>query len=250
MSSAQAQINGLHSNPRVFNDFSTSTLTINNSNSNPGSVTIDDRNLVDDAQGGNFANRHDVLVSTDAGASNAAFPITQGFSFSTTVTLTDGANAPRKEAGIRINSPVTGDVLLLVNSDAGEIVAFGGGAPFHIFGSNGSSNGYTPGTPITLGIRYDPPGLAGANGLITYTANYPTTGLNASSSAFFSNLEGGPVNYSFGVYTQVSPANGADFDHVVYNSMTATLVPEPASICMLCFGGLALLSRRGAKKTA
>ncbi len=34
----------------------------------------------------------------------------------------------------------------------GEIVAFGGGAPFYIFGNNGGGNGYTPGTTILMGI--------------------------------------------------------------------------------------------------
>ena len=111
----------------VFNDFPTSTLTFTNPGTNPGTVVIDDRNLVN-AGGGGFANRHDVLVSLDGNATNANFPISQGFTISTTLTLADGSNSPRKEAGIRINSSVTGDALFIVNSDAGEIVAFGGGA--------------------------------------------------------------------------------------------------------------------------
>src|SRR4051812_35551610 len=64
------------SNPRVFNDFPTSTLTFTNPGTNPGTVVIDDRNLVN-AGGGGFANRHDALVSLDGGATNASFPITQ-----------------------------------------------------------------------------------------------------------------------------------------------------------------------------
>ncbi len=158
-SPALAQINGLFENPRVFNDFSTSLLTITNSNSIPGNVTIDDRRLVDDGMGGNFANRHDILLSSDNGASANVFAITEPFEISVDVNLSVGNNAPRKEAGIRVNSPVTGDALFLVNSDAGEIVAFGG--PFFSFGSNGTGNGYTPGTEITLGMRYVP-GTPGA----------------------------------------------------------------------------------------
>jgi len=50
-----------------------------------------------------------------------------------------------------MNSPI-GDMLFIVNSDAGEIVAFGG--PFYLFGNNGGGNGYTPGTPILMGIEY------------------------------------------------------------------------------------------------
>src|SRR5438874_4891160 len=103
MSSVQAQVNGLHSDPRVFNDFSTSTLTITNSNSNPGNVTIDDRNWVNDGVGQNNVNRHDVRASTDAGASDAVRNPSKGYTISTTLTLSAHSNSPRKEAGIRFN---------------------------------------------------------------------------------------------------------------------------------------------------
>src|SRR5439155_5739858 len=143
------------------------------------------------------------------------------------------------------NSGVSGDGLFLVNSDAGEIVAFGGGAPFHLFGNNGGGNGYVPGTPITLTERYDPPGIVNpAKGQITYTVNYPTRGINTSFSGLFDNLEGGPVNYSFGVYAQVSPANGADFITAAFNPLSAGLVPEPVSLGLISMGALALVARR------
>lgn len=91
-----------------------------------------------------------MLASSDGGLTAHTFNIDDSFTFTTTLTLSDGFNSPRKEAGIRISSPITGDMLFLVNSDAGEIVTFGG--PFHLFGNNGGGNGYTPGTPILLGI--------------------------------------------------------------------------------------------------
>ena len=78
-----------------------------------------------------------MLLSSDAGASANVFSIDDTFTFKAEVTMRVGANSPRKEAGLRLNSPVTGDVLFLLNSDAGEIVAFGGGAPFALFGNNG-----------------------------------------------------------------------------------------------------------------
>src|SRR5256885_2077622 len=111
IASAQAAVNGFHSNPRVFNDFSTSALTIVNPGTNPDTASIDDRLLADDGVGGSFANRHDILASSDGGATNATFFTGQGFTVSTTLTLTDGVNSPRKEAGLRVNNGATGDVL-------------------------------------------------------------------------------------------------------------------------------------------
>src|SRR4029078_12808893 len=102
-------------NPRVFNDYPNSTLTYNTSNSNPGTAFIDDRNLVNTTGGG--ANRHDILLSADNGATAYTFNPNQQWQISTTFTLTDGADSPRKEVGLRLNDPVTGDVLFIVNSD-------------------------------------------------------------------------------------------------------------------------------------
>ena len=243
--SVWGQINGFHSNPRVFNDFSTSTLVIVNPGTNPDVASINDSNMT----GTGFANRHDILASSDGGASNFTFNTGQGFKITTTFTLTDGSNAPRKEAGIRINGGSgTGDVQLIVNSDAGEIVTFGG--PFHSFGSNATSNGYTPGTPITLSMEYDPPGLVDpTKGLLTVGVNYPTLGLNQTFSGLFSNIEGGPGNGStFGVYGQVSPANAADFMNISFANIQASLVPEPASIGMISLGLVSLLARRRAAR--
>jgi hypothetical protein len=134
----------------VFNDHPGSTLTITPAspiNANPATVTIRDEFT------GAFdgANRHDVIASIDGGATAHIHSIDDSFLFPTRLTLTDGFNSPRKEAGIRMNSPI-GDMLFLVNSDAGEIVTFGG--PFHFFGNNGVGNGYAPGTSIFLGIAH------------------------------------------------------------------------------------------------
>jgi len=249
VTSAHAQVNGYHEDRRVFNDFSTSTLTMNGSATNPApNITIDDRNWLNDGTGGNGANRHDVRASKDLGATDALFGPNQGYVISTTLNLTDGSNSPRKEAGIRFNSVNGGDGLLIINSDAGEIVAFGAGAPFHLFGNNAGGNGYTPGTPITLTERYDPPGTVNATkGLVTYTVNYPTKGINASFSGLFDNLEGSPAGgYTLGVYAQGGPLNNDpnDFLHAVFTNVTVTLVPEPASIGMLSMGALALVARR------
>jgi len=241
ISNAGAQpINGFHSNPRVFNDFPSSTLTIVNPGTNPDTGSIDDRNFA--AASG--ANRHDILASRDGGASNAALFTGNGFTITTTLTLSDNSVTPRKEAGIRINGGPTGDALFIINSDAGEIVAFGGGAPFHSFGSG--ATGYVPGTPITMSMRYDPPGIVNpTKGQITYSVNYPTRGLNTSFTGLFDNVEGGPGNgYNFGIYGQGRGADANDFLHLNFANMSASLVPEPASLGLIAMGALALISRR------
>jgi hypothetical protein len=234
-------VNGITVNERVFNDFPTSALTVNNSNSiNPGSVVIDDRGF--DTSAGGFANRHDALMSSDSGATAHTFSIDDAFSLSAEVTLDVGSVSPRKEAGIRINSPITGDALFIINSDAGEIVAFGGGAPFTLFGNNGGGNGYTPGSTITMGVIYTPSG-GGANGVPGTLEYFIDRGLGIETTGplDWANLEGGPVDFSIGFYSQVAPADDNDFSTASFNNITYT--PEPSALIAL-LAGLSLLARR------
>jgi len=247
--SARAAINGLKTNARVFNDYGTSSLTISNSNTIPGTVSIDDRNMTNATNSG--ANRHDILLSEDGGATAATLPITQGFTIQGTFNLTDLNNSPRKEAGIRINSPVTGDALFIINSDAGEIVAFGGGAPFYNFRSAPFSEpAYVPGQTITLGETYRP-GVGGNPGTTEYFINRGS-GIESSGQLAWSNLEGGPLNYQVGVYLQGgSNGNANDFMNLSVTNLSGSLVvPEPASIGLVAFSGLALLARRRNAKRA
>jgi PEP-CTERM motif len=234
--------NGIKVNERVFNDFPGSTLsTVNNY---PTVVQFDESNF----GAGGFANRHDALASTDGGASAAVFDIDDGFIISAQVTLNVGSAAPRKEAGIRVNTTVTGDALFLVNSDAGEIVAFGGGAPFFIFGNNGGGNGYTPGDTIFMQMVYEPSG-GGANGVpgtVIYNIDRGA-GLETSGPLSWSNLEGGPVNYSLGLYGMFQPqqlvgANSADFGRATFENIS--IVPEPASVAFLGLGMVSVGFRR------
>jgi hypothetical protein len=244
---AQAQFNGIKVNPRVFNDYPNSTLTITNSNSIPGSLTIDDRNMTNAT--GTGANRHDGLLSADHGSTAFTFNPNQEWMIQANLTLTDLNNSPRKEAGIRINDPVTGDTLLIVNSDAGEIVAFGGGAPFHLFGNNAGGNGYTPGNNILLGMHYRP-GTPTTTGATPATMEYfinRGSGVETTGPLAYSNLEGGPLSYNVGVYAQGGSNNNAnDFFHAVFTNITASIVPEPSCLALLSLGGLTMLRRRRA----
>jgi len=247
-------INGIKTNARVFNDFSTTTLTIVNGNSvnlgAPSSVAIDETAWTDDGIGGNFANRHDFALSGDAGATNQVFNIDASYTVSALVTLAAGSNAPRKEAGFRMNSGVTGDALFLVNSDAGEIVAFGGGAPFFSF-SSGAQPDYVPGTQIRMGYTMIGAGDGAGPGAntIEYFIDRDGTGpggVETSGPLAWSNVEGGPLSYNLAMYTQSSPnlANAQEFVSTDFNNITYTQIPEPASITLSLMGVVCLVGLR------
>ncbi|HVT28649.1 MAG TPA: PEP-CTERM sorting domain-containing protein, partial [Lacipirellulaceae bacterium] len=142
--------------------------------------------------------------------------------------------------------------LLIVNSDAGEIVAFGGGAPFFSFGSNGGGNGYTPGSTILLGFteRGGGDGVGGTANTIEYFIDrdpFNPGGESSSGPLAWSNLELGPLTYNVGAYLQGGAANGAaDSMHAVFSNVTYTAIPEPATIGLGLLGivGLFGLGRR------
>jgi hypothetical protein len=239
-------INGYAINPRVFNNDPASTLTFTPPaiGANPATFTIHD------AYSGAFsgANRNDVLASRDGGATAVTFGIDSSFTFTTRLTLTDGFNSPRKEAGIRINSsPASGvgDMLFLVNSDAGEIVTFGGGGPFHLFGNNAGANGYTPGTSILLGIteRGGGDGIGGVANTIEFFIDQGA-GVVTTGPLAWSNTEGGPVDFNVGVYAQGDANASGDFVNAVFTSTTFTTIPEPGTFALLGMGLFGLLAMR------
>jgi MYXO-CTERM domain-containing protein len=254
-------INGLKLTPRVFNDFSTTTLVTTNGNSvNQGAlstVTINESLWADDGMGGTFANRHDVHLSPDAGASNQLFSIDDEYTVSALVTLAPVSSSPRKEAGFHLDSQVTGTASFIINSDAGEIVAFGGGAPFKSFGNNSGGNGYVPGSTILMGMIMRPAG--DGNGPLKSTIEYfidrdgpgAAFGIELSGPLVYNNLEGGPVNYSISLYTQSRPnlSNPAEaisttFSDIRYSPLAAVPEPTTAALGLAALMGLVAIRRR------
>ena len=195
---------------RVYNDYPSATLaTVNNY---PSLVSFSESNVV--APTG-FANRDDWRFSSDGGISDHLFQNNEYWSVSLSLTLTGDPISPRKEAGIRLDSSIGGDGLFILDTDAHEIVAFGGPLPFYSFG-----NTFNSGDTVLMGMTYE--NVGGTNGIV-YSAN----GVN-SPFLPMSNTELGVINDStLGGYFQIVGVG-----------------PEPSVFALLSVGGLTLLLRR------
>jgi hypothetical protein len=97
---------------------------------------------------GQFANRHDWALSED-GEEPFAFGIEDYFDFSFDLVLSGTPIAPRKEAGIIVDSAIAGGGQFIINTDAHEVVAFGGPFPFYAF-----ERTYDSGEKINMRLRY------------------------------------------------------------------------------------------------
>ncbi|MCS6803621.1 MAG: hypothetical protein RMM98_06590 [Acidobacteriota bacterium] len=97
---------------------------------------------------GQFANRHDWALSED-GEEPAVFGINDFFDFSFDLVLNGTPISPRKEAGIIIDTAIAGSGQFIVNTDAHEVVAFGGPFPFYAFPRT-----YDSGEKINMRLRY------------------------------------------------------------------------------------------------
>ncbi len=203
-------INSAAMHPRVFNDYPGATLT--SVNNYPSLVSFSEANVVGLS---GFANRDDWRFSSDGGLTDHLFQNNEYWSISALVTLTGNPISPRKEAGLRLDSSIGGDGLFILNTDAHEIVAFGGPFPFYSFG-----NTFNSGDSVLMGITYE--NIGGQNGIV-YSAN----GVN-SPFLPMSNLEQGVINGStLGGYFQI-----------------VGVVPEPSAFALLGVGALSLLLRR------
>jgi hypothetical protein len=201
-----SDVNGLFENARAFNGYPQSTLTI--TNNYPTTAIIDEQNLGQEFTF--FANRHDLLFSSDGGSTRRIFGTADSFDISVELTLEATFDLKRKEAGFRLNKNGF-DGQFIVNSDINEIVAFGGPLPFYSFNVEHDIE-YTVGTPINLRMIYnapdamDPEMFPGTmQYLVAYGGNEYTSG-----ELEFTNSEKGILTMSqIGVYAQ----GGAEAAH-------------------------------------
>jgi hypothetical protein len=230
---AFAQVSSINSAAytlREFNDVPTATLT---SVTDYNSLIVFDEHNVSASTG--FANRDVWRFSNNGGTSAYQFQNNDFFQVSMTLQLTASPTSPRKEAGFLL-STIGGDGQFIVNSDAHEIVAFGGPLPFYAFPAT-----YDSSEIITLGMTYFLDGGTGMRSII-YTAN----GVN-SPILPLTNLEQGIIDGSrLGGYLQVVNAPGSpnNFGAAAFQNISITGVPEPSSFVLLGAGILPLLFRR------
>jgi hypothetical protein len=226
---------------RIFSEFvDDPTSVFSFTNDYPSLVSLSDTSVDNGGAAGGFANRRNWRFSGNGGVSDFLFTNDTFFDVSFDLTLSGNAT-PRKEAGFLLDT-IGGQGQFIVNTDAHEVVAFGGPLPFFKFNDLGLS--FNEGDTIRLGMTYflDEDGKR----KIIYRAN------DLSSGALeFTNLEQGIIdNSTLGGYLQTvidrnNPDNGAtaDFRNIGIRSPAAAVIPEPSSL-LLCAGGLAALVLR------
>lgn len=227
----QAQVTTIDSvvvQERFFNDVPTATVITGVTY--PSSIAIVETG-VSSATG--WANRDIWRFSAD-GVTPYAFGIDESWSVSMDVTLVGLPEKPRKEAGFILTSPAGWDAQFIVDTDAHEVVAFGGPFPWHAFPAT-----FDSGETITLGMKYFLDADTGKRAIV-YSAN----GVN-SPVKIFDNMEQGIIDGStLGGYFQIQNdgANPDNSGFAMFNNIS--IVPEPATLGLLAFGVLPLLRRR------
>jgi len=248
--------NGLQVHARVFNDFPTSTLTIDGVDrplpevfARPGLGTYHVNEQFPLGVMGSFANKHEAYLSTDGGATALSLYTFQSWQMDFDIKLTAPAGAPRKEAGLFIANPrpslgYTDEGLVMVASD-GEVAVFGAVMPFS--GLGGGT--YTLGETAHVTFRYFAPGevdpLLGAYQLIF---SDPVAGVKDTGVKLWGAAEpDGTVGFNngtkiaFHAQNQRNPLIADEADHVYSNIV---IVPAPGAMALIGLGGLVAGRRR------
>lgn len=192
VSAASAQVSDINSArlfPRTYNDDPTSVLV--SLNTYPALISFNDQSVDKNGVAGGFANRHVWYFSKDSGVNAYRFQNNDFFEVFMDVTLVGTPNSPRKEAGFLLDT-IGGQGQFIVNTDAHEVVAFGGPFPFYAFPAT-----FDSGETIRLGMTYFRD-LDGKRKVIYHA------GSQSSPAKEFTNLEQGIINQSrLGGYVQI-----------------------------------------------
>jgi hypothetical protein len=227
---------------RIWNDNPTSIVTT--SNSYPSSLTIKDEQIV----GQGWANLHNFRLSADGGSTPASFANADDFGFAADVTLTGTGNS---EGGLMVAPwwSLDADGKFMVNTDGGEIAAFGGRLPFYSFSNAPHSLRYSKGNTIRMGVVYHPNSLSLLDpATIEYLVTMAGTTYSSGPRAFD---QGNPAE-GHGEWGMLTPAQvggyfqprvGAiNWEQAAFENMD--YVPEPATMALLGLGSLFLVRRR------
>jgi hypothetical protein len=202
----------------------TSNLTV--TNNYPTSAVIDD-DYTGTTGGIHFANRHDLIFSSDNGSTARAFNTNDSFDVSFDIKLEAGSISPRKEAGLIIDQSIGGSQFI-VNTDSHEIVVFGGFQPFFSF-NNTFGISYNAGETLNMRMIYN--GRQAGSGTpgnfqyivkkdgTTYSSPVIDSGAGEGGIAMGSNLE---------LYLQGKAADVADFARATFSNIqfgTGNAVP-------------------------
>jgi hypothetical protein len=251
-----SQVNGYVVKTRVFNDFSGTSLFINeNPEANPGqqdtfaspgSGGMRFREQFTAFQQGSFANKHLAYLSTDGGNTELGLSHVQSWSIDLNIRISAPGPGPRKEAGIRVENPrpglgYTDEGLILVASD-GEVAVFGGVMPF-----TGLGPIYTLGTTANLRFEFFAPGTVDARGAYRLTFTDAVTGFHDSGLKIWGNEPDGTAGYNYGTRLALVAQNQRnplidDSSDIEYSNIR--IVPAPGAAALLGLGGLVALRRR------
>ena len=247
--------NGYRLETRIFNDFSSSNLTVNGTNYPAPSVdpiagfgtTVDFTEQFAFGTPGNFANKHVAYFSNDGGANKAATNASESFQLKFNITINAPAGAPRKEAGIDFVQPRPGlgfndEGQLLIASD-GEVAVFGATLPF-----TGLGNAYTLGTTAQVTWTYYAPGDLGPQAAYRLQFVDAVTGVHDSGFKFWGTEPDGINGHTnatmgFKMQNQRNPFI-ADSSSMVYNGVQ--IIPAPGAVAAMGLAGLFAARRRRA----
>lgn len=238
--SGVGDIGGLVDQPRIFNDFPDSSLTLTSNYDIFGS-SIDLRE--ENFGAGGFANRHAVWLG-DGASNKVDFNYGDAFDMQMTMRVNEASGVGNVEAGFQAD--LFGFGLFGVQTATGEIAAFGSVLPFHSFG-NGL---YSVGDEIMLRMVHSPgDGEFGATpSTMEYLYNNMTTGSGwvSSGQIDFGTGEGGiPSSFDFfaGAGAQINQATLDGVVDISYRDFTVA-VPAPGALGVLSLAGLVATRRR------